>query len=455
MAQAVWPDEGGGGPGVVSPPLPGPHKLQVFILTSGRVGHQVTLESLCCSKEWHKLVDLKIVIPKTEKAEWEKTHPAWVSFLHCVNESWRVEDVRQHVLEKFLGEFHLVLDDDLKIYRKLGVRTLERLTDSMFFLEHVGELLGKYKHGSIASHTSHHFKGPGLYVNERAGGVHFYHRSVLLKHCIDYRCCLEHEDMHSTLVLIKNGVPNVVSYHFVFVQKTNAKGGCSKYRTLETQNRHAQTLLKHHRPFVKLSTKLSKLWGGEKVCVMVYWKKAFAASKMPKETIAPMKVLKGSGRKPKAPPPKKKKKRKLLAKDSTDAQGHANKKSTNAPKPPAACKNVSAEKLSTAKFSGKFFDENGAARSSISVRIQILYLQQLSIFERDHQDILTNFGNGKLVGRTIQIYCKPQRQFWTVQCVSYDNARGHYTLHKCPTGVPIQMVEIALKDAYLLKWTTT
>ena len=59
--------------------------------------------------------------------------------------------------------------------------------------------------------------------------------------------------------------------------------------------------------------------------VMVYWKKAFAASKMPKETIAPMKVLKGSGRKPKPLPLKKK--RKLLAKDSTDAQGHANKKS--------------------------------------------------------------------------------------------------------------------------------
>ena len=102
-------------------------KLQVFILTSGRVDHQQTLKSLSCTSRWYESIDLKIVIPESEKVLWEKAHPRWVSFLHCVNENWRVEDIRQHVLNNFQGNLHLVLDDDLILYRKLEARRLEKM----------------------------------------------------------------------------------------------------------------------------------------------------------------------------------------------------------------------------------------------------------------------------------------------------------------------------------------
>lgn len=253
-------------------------KLQVFILTSGRVRRQKTLKSLDCTSLWYTSVDLHIVIPKNEKAAWEKVNPQWVAYLHCVEEHWRVEKIRQHVLNYFEGNLHLVLDDDLTLYRKVETRRLEKITDSIAFLDHIKRLLKTYKHGSIASHASHHFHDPELRFNERAGGVHFYHRNVLLKNQIDYTKCPEHEDLHASLSLIKNGIPNVISYYYVFAQKTNASGGCSKYRTLQTQNEHAKTLVESHQPFVRLRKKYSKLWGGEKLCTIVSWKKAFAAS---------------------------------------------------------------------------------------------------------------------------------------------------------------------------------
>ena len=46
-------------------------ELQVFILTSGRVRRQKTIESLNCTSLWYKSVDLRIVIPRNEKTLWK------------------------------------------------------------------------------------------------------------------------------------------------------------------------------------------------------------------------------------------------------------------------------------------------------------------------------------------------------------------------------------------------
>ena len=129
-------------------------ELQVFILTSGRVRRQKTIESLNCTSLWYKSVDLRIVIPRNEKTLWERVNPQWVDYLYCVNKNWRVEEIRQHILEKFSKNLHLVLDDDLTLYKKLEKRRWEKIKDSIAFLKHIRELLETYKHGSIASHAS-------------------------------------------------------------------------------------------------------------------------------------------------------------------------------------------------------------------------------------------------------------------------------------------------------------
>ena len=254
--------------------------LQAFVVTRGRVCAQQTLKSLGCSPAWCARVDLKIVIPRCERELWEKKQPQWVPFLYVVDDDWRVEQIRQHVLQTFSSrKYHVVLDDDLTIKRKTAMRSLETMLDSLAFFRHIEKLLECYSHGSIASHVTHQYKNPGLCVNERAGGVHFYDRGILLREKIDFTTCYEHEDLHCSLSLIKKGYPNIISYYFAFVQKTNKTGGCSRYRSLETQNKFAERLVKCHRPFARLSKrKFSKLWNGMKVGVTIYWKKAYAMS---------------------------------------------------------------------------------------------------------------------------------------------------------------------------------
>ncbi len=530
-------------------------ELQVFILTSGRVRRQKTIESLNCTSLWYKSVDLRIVIPRNEKTMWERVNPQWVAYLYCVNEKWRVEEIRQHILQKFRKNLHLVLDDDLTLYKKLEARRLEKIKDSIAFLKHIRELLETYKHGSIASHTSHHFRDPSLCLNERAGGVHFYHRNILLKNKINYSVCLEHEDLHVSLSLIKNGIPNVISYYYVFAQKTNASGGCSKYRTLQTQNRYAKALVDFHQPFVRLRKKYSKLWRGEKFCTIVSWKKAFAASgeaaysdsssseeedtkvrlhkvslakkakfkanleldgtwcvdaagtftwtpardaagnsiflKPAKRTETPTKRVESPAKKAKMcrddtmskatttatvmpyskgielradkveiSLSKKRKlneekekslpesrKMKIIGKErSFEKKEIKNRKNTH--------EIVRTEMQVTSKFAGNFLRENEAIRRSVSLRMQIFYLNLLNIYEQQHLKIVQKFGGGKLVGQTVQIYFKPKRFFWTTKCASYDSARDQYTFHKCPMAAPVKVVHIALKDIYLLKWAT-
>ena len=68
----------------------GRNELQVFVLTSGRVRHQNTLKSLACTSLWYTSVNLHIVIPKNEKAAWDKVNPQWVTYLHCVEEHWTI-----------------------------------------------------------------------------------------------------------------------------------------------------------------------------------------------------------------------------------------------------------------------------------------------------------------------------------------------------------------------------
>ena len=435
-------------------------ELQVFILTSGRVRRQKTIESLNCTSLWYKSVDLRIVIPRNEKTLWERVNPQWVDYLYCVNKNWRVEEIRQHILEKFSKNLHLVLDDDLTLYKKLEKRRWEKIKDSIAFLKHIRELLETYKHGSIASHASHHFHDPSLRLNERAGGVHFYHRNVLLKNKINYSVCLEHEDLHVSLSLIKNGIPNVISYYYVFAQQTNASGGCSKYRTLQTQNRHAKTLVKFHQPFVRLRKKYSKLWRGEKFCTIVSWKKAFAASGEAATIIPRSKGVELCVNKVEISSPKRRKlkqekekslpesrKMKIIGKErSFEKKEIKNRKNTHEP--------VRTEMQVSSKFAGNFLRENEAIRRSVSLRMQIFYLNLLNIYEQQHLKIVQKFGGGKLVGQTVQIYFKPKRFFWTTKCASYDSARDQYTFHKCPIAAPVKVVRIALKDIYLLRWAT-
>jgi hypothetical protein len=255
--------------------------VAIFIPTRGRFKpalrrtvRNLCLEQLCRSNI--RFENLKLVVPQEEVKEWHNTSIE----IDVVDNGWRIEDIRQHILDKYQQyQYHIVLDDDLKLRKRNGpgnvdIKDLNK-EDVVVFFDHVVSLLSQFAHGGIANEGLHP-KPTCLYFNERVGGIHFYNSRILKECGVQYRKCPEYEDMHATLSLIKCGYPNVVSYFYAFKQKSNAVGGCSKYRTLKTQNDNANKFKEMHTNEVLLQKpKFSVVWKGMKVGVKVFWKKAF------------------------------------------------------------------------------------------------------------------------------------------------------------------------------------
>lgn len=90
------------------------------------------------------------------------------------------------------------------------------------------------------------------------------------------------EDFDVTLQLLRKGYPNLVLCRWVQGQGTsNAKGGCSTFRTIDMHNGNVEKLAKLHAPFVNVVEKQTKgAWDGmPRKDVMVQWKKAYESSR--------------------------------------------------------------------------------------------------------------------------------------------------------------------------------
>ena len=248
-------------------------KVHIFVPTRGRHATRRTIKNLCL-EDMAAEYTIKVLIPENEKEAWEGTTSL---DLVTVPNEWRIEQIRQHIVDTY-QEFplHIVIDDDLRfcLRKDDGFTPLTKPSEVRTFFEHLISLLGEYKHGGIANQTIHPHT-PGIYFNERVGGLYYYHSTMLRD--LDFTACPEYEDMHVSLSLIEQGHACVVSHHYMFSQTTNSKGGCSTYRTLESQNANALVFQSHHPKYVKLrKERYSKLWKGMKIGVIVSWKKAFA-----------------------------------------------------------------------------------------------------------------------------------------------------------------------------------
>jgi len=252
--------------------------LQVFVPTRGRAKRRRTIKNLHLEAlHTRNVINCCVVIPECEEDQWtDYSLP-----VQTVPDEWRIEDIRQHILRKCPGDYHVVLDDDLTFYHKIGLKEKEKITseeEAVALMGHISELLQTYHHGSLSTTLNHHFFDRGLRECERALCVHFYRPSSVPT---DFRFmdCKEYEDMHCTLTLLERGLPNVVSYYYILSNSTNSKGGCSRYRTLATQNEYAARFQSVHPKYVKTTApKYSKVWKGDKIGVRVQWKSAFKSS---------------------------------------------------------------------------------------------------------------------------------------------------------------------------------
>jgi len=118
--------------------------------------------------------------------------------------------------------------------------------------------------------------------NTRLNGCIIYRRSVFLDERIEHDRMNPMNDFDVNLQLLRLGYDNHLIAEFCYNQGgTNAPGGSSDYRTLETQAASAHKLADLHPGFVNIRHKVNKTGPvelRERTEVTVFWKKARASA---------------------------------------------------------------------------------------------------------------------------------------------------------------------------------
>jgi hypothetical protein len=118
-------------------------------------------------------------------------------------------------------------------------------------------------------------------ANTRLNGCIIYRRSMFLDERVIHDRMNPMNDFDVNLQLLRLGFDNHLLSEFCYNQGgTNAPGGSSDYRTLETQAVSAHRLAELHPGFVNIRQKENKTGGefGNRTEVTVFWKKARASA---------------------------------------------------------------------------------------------------------------------------------------------------------------------------------
>lgn len=260
-------------------------QIHLFVTTRGRGTDLRIFDSLYVDQlaKEQRLGRITICVVKEEAPLWTG-HPlvkAGVELL-VLPANTRLEAAKQRILDE-AGYIHVVVDDDLGIRRRtkngqIRACTYEDVLDLFRTIVKCVKDMG-YFHGGISACQVHNAAlestPTALLENTRCGGFAFYVPEVLRKHKIDYTQANEAEDMHAQLTLLKKGVKNVQLWEWCYDQKTQAKGGCSTYRTVESVRQAALNLQKLHPDCIKLTEKFSKTWNAPVYSIMAYYKRAY------------------------------------------------------------------------------------------------------------------------------------------------------------------------------------
>jgi hypothetical protein len=254
--------------------------MKIFINTYKRVGLQHTLKMIPTKY----LKDTYLCVHKDEEGQHE--HQELV-----MEEQGKLWVLRDALLTKkyFDDDIIFILDDDLtfarretpdkggRLFRLSNREDMEVVFDTM-----VQWLEEGYAQVGLSNRNGNNRKDGEEEHNTRISCI----TGLNLKHIgtARYRNPVM-EDFDLTLQLLRQGKPNKVllTHTYDQVGGSNAKGGCSTYRTKEMHEASAHMLLRDHPEFVKVVEKKTKNgWfeGGVRSDVVIQWKKAFKSSKL-------------------------------------------------------------------------------------------------------------------------------------------------------------------------------
>ena len=248
--------------------------MRIYIPTMGRVGKQAPLGQL--SSHW--LERTWLVVPPEER----DAH-RYDRVLVCPERG--IARTRQWIIDHAEDPYIYMVDDDVRFNRwdaerrslrtckgaqlDVGLGQLERwLFDGVVMVGFGMRLHADVHVGSSFRECGRLCDNYGFRVQDfRRLGIRFDRVEVL-------------EDIDVTLQLLTRGFPNRISNWFsVGSGERSARGGCSTYRDAAMQARAAQFLVEQFPAFVKLTPRDTWDQMGNRIDVVVGWRKAYGARK--------------------------------------------------------------------------------------------------------------------------------------------------------------------------------
>lgn len=247
--------------------------IPVYIPTLKRSEEQRTLENL-------KGATKPILVIRPEELEEYKVYSDRAEVV-CAPESVRGIALTRHWIGKHaMAHGHktfLMMDDDLDFWKRDESKALFRCEkpEVLEMLARVEKLLLKYEHVGISTKEGNYQNPEDLTVNTRLLRALAFRTGDFLK--VKHGRVRVMEDFDVALQILKGGgnIANICD--FAQGQKsTNAKGGCSEYRTREVHDESACKLAFLHQDCVKLRLKKAKSGGAiaKRIEVTIAWKKA-------------------------------------------------------------------------------------------------------------------------------------------------------------------------------------
>ena len=253
--------------------------IKVFIPTYNRVEKQKTWDVFPDHIKEHTT----LVCPQEEL----KTHLELGRNAVATPDSVKgIAATRQWIIENCGVDQVMMCDDDQGFgCRRDGEKKTRKLEEEDYsvMFDDVVKHLETYNAVGIPSSTLSVMNYPKEVLSPgRMFNMYAFNRNVLLENDIRFDVMRVMEDFHVTLSLLKLGMPNAILLNWHWTSGgSNAKGGCSTYRTREVQREGALKLAELHAPFVQVVEKESKSWGGElstRTHVRVAWKKALESA---------------------------------------------------------------------------------------------------------------------------------------------------------------------------------
>lgn len=258
--------------------------MKIFIPTRGRTVRQYTWDAL--PDRIKKFTCL--VCPKEELARHKEAGRRAIS---CPVEGIILK--RQWIFDTFKSEDYIfMLDDDLQFSKRISQQDYHLLgateLEMMELFRRCLSLLKEYPQVGVSQRNGNNRFFPQMKVDcNRVTNFHAYEMETIRRLGLRFHdkrlpSTFTMEDFHITLSLLTAGFPNAIVTDYAWGQVgSNSAGGCSTYRTAETQRRSALLLAELYPGLVRVREKKTKSWkgvsdeDGVRTDVVIFWKKAF------------------------------------------------------------------------------------------------------------------------------------------------------------------------------------